>query len=68
MCVDEYSFSIHGNCKRAEQENLPGDPAADGGGGKSRGREGVRGDGGQGQRGRGEAVPGQLVNYKIGQK
>ena len=68
LCVDEYSFSIHDNCKRAEKENLSGDPAADGGRGKSRGGEGVRGDGGQGQRGRGEAVPGQLVNYKIGQK
>ena len=68
MCRYVYSFSIHDKYKRAEQENLPGDPAADGGGGKSRGGEGVRGDGDQGQRGRGEAVPGQLVNYKIGQK
>ena len=56
------------NIKELRWGNLPGDPAADGGGGKSRGREGVRGDGGQGQRGRGEAVPGQLVNWKIGQK
>ena len=50
------------NIKELRWGNLPGDPAADGGGGKSRGGEGVRGDGGQGQRGRGEAVPGQLVN------
>ena len=53
---------IHDKYQITEQENLPGDPAADGGGGKSRGGEGVRGDGGQGQGGRGEAVPGQLVN------
>ena len=50
------------NIKELRWGNLPGDPAADGGGGKSRGREGVRGDAGQGQGGRGEAVPGQLVN------
>ena len=56
------------NIKELRWGNLPGDPAADGGGGKSRGREGVRGDAGQGQGGRGEAVPGQLVNKKIGQK